>query len=821
MHPRHFLYPLAVLCAITAVCVAVGVLTLALLYPGIPNVESLRDYRPKVPLRVYSSDDQLIGEFGEERREVLKFAAVPVQMRNAILAAEDDRFYSHGGIDWAGVFRAMLANVWARGAKEGASTITMQVARNFFLSNEKTFARKISEAMLAVEIERHLSKDQILELYINQIYLGQRAYGFGAAAVAYYGRPLSQLSVAEMAMLAGLPKAPSKYNPVVNPHRAAQRQQYVLRRMHELRFIDAAQLAEAQRDPGHPVVTRIGNSFSSHADYVAEMARQYMVETYGDAAYVRGFRVITTLRRVDQETAWTAVRKGVLDYDRRHGYRGPEGYAELEAGATDEDYEDALADREISDNLIPAVVLASDAKTLQAYLKTGETVSLTGDGLRFARAALTAGGTGGKASLRRGALIRLTRTAKGDWAIAQLPNIEAALVSLDPQDGAIRALVGGFDFSTSKFNHVTQAWRQPGSSFKPFIYSAALEKHFSPATLMRDEITSFPTADNGEPWEPHNYEPEYDGPIRLRVALAKSKNTVAVKLLQAISPAYAQDYIARFGFDARQHPAYLSMALGTGQATPLQMGVAYCVFANGGYRVRPYFIDRIVDQRGTVVSQARPVSAGTEAPAIDPRNAFVMTSMMKDVIRMGTAAKAMSLGRLDLAGKTGTTSDHVDAWFAGFQPTVVAVAWIGFDTPASMGANETGAQAALPMWMEYMGRVLQGLPEATQNPPEGLVSVMVDPNTGRPDPGSASHYAEWFYAENVNSAEPPPAEPGIAPVPFGMPPLPAATALPLTSGPATAPPAALAPVTRPEPQRGPVPVNTFPTDPRRQGSNDR
>ena len=804
MHPRQFLYPLAVLSAVALVCLAVGVLTIALLYPGIPNVETLRDYRPKVPLRVFTADDQLIGEFGEERREVLKLAAVPMEMRHAILAAEDDRFYSHGGIDWMGVFRAMVANLWARGAKEGASTITMQVARNFFLSNEKTLSRKLSEAMLAVEIERHLKKDEILELYINQIYLGQRAYGFGAASMAYYGRPLKQLSVAEMAMLAGLPKAPSRYNPVVNPRRAALRQQYVLRRMHELHFLDDAQFADAQKHPGQ-LAQQHGNAFG-HADYVAEMARQYMVETYGDAAYSRGYKVVTTLRKTDQEAAWAAVHKGVIDYDRRHGYRGPEGYADLQQNAGDEDYDDALADREGSDNLLPAVVLASDSKVVQAYLKSGETVEVQGDGLKFARAALLASASGSKGSIHRGALIRLMRTPKGEWAIGQLPNVEASLVSLDPHDGSIKALIGGFDFNASKFNHVTQAWRQPGSSFKPFIYSAALEKHFGPATIMRDELTVIPAADNGEPWEPHNYEPEYDGPIRLRVALAKSKNTVAVKLLQAITPAYAQDYITRFGFDARQHPAYLSMALGAGQVTPLQMGVAYCVFANGGFRVRPYFIASIQDQRGTVISQARPVLAGSDAPAIDPRNAFIMTSMMKDVIRMGTAAKAMSLGRLDLAGKTGTTSEHVDAWFAGFQSSTVAVAWIGFDNPASLGANETGAQAALPMWMDYMGRVLQGVPEDGSTPPEGLVSVLVDPSTGRPDAGSVNHYAEWFYTENVAPEEPPPGESPELPIP--------------ASAPAVPPAVTVNDALRPALQLGPRPVNTFPTDPR-QKSGER
>jgi len=757
MHPRRFLYPIAILSALFLVVVAIGALTVALLYPSIPDVDALRDYRPKVPLRIYTADAQLVGEFGEERRDIQKFADVPLKMRQAILAAEDDRFYSHGGIDWFGVIRAMFANVLARGAKEGASTITMQVARNFFLSNEKTFARKISEAMLAMEIERHLTKDQILELYINQIYLGQRAYGFGAAALAYYGRPLKELTLAEMAMLAGLPKAPSRFNPIANPKRAELRQRYVLRRMHELKFINETQYQDALKNPGHPA-PRAGVSVNSHADFVSEMARQYMVETYGEAAYSRGYKVTTTLLKVDQDTAWAAVRKGVLDYDRRHGYRGPEGFEELENTATEDDYDDALSEYEGSDNLIPAVVLSLDGKFVVVYTKSGENLKIEGDGLKFVKAALPGASSKMKNVLRRGSIVRVTRSAKGDWSIAQLPNVSSALIALDPQDGAIRALVGGFDFSTNKFNHVTQAWRQPGSSFKPFIYSAALEKHFSPASIMRDELTVIPAADNGEAWEPKNYEPEYDGPIRLRVALAKSKNTVAVKLLQAITPSYAQDYITRFGFDAKQHPAYLSMALGSGLVTPLQMAVGYSVFANGGYRVRPYFILKIQDQTGRVISQAKPLVAGVEAPAIDPRNAFIMTSMMGDVIRMGTGAKAMSLGRSDLSGKTGTTSEHVDAWFAGYQSSLVAVSWIGFDTPASLGAGETGAQAALPIWMEYMGRVLQGIPESSAKPPEGVVSVMVDPTTGRRDPGALGHYADWFYVENIGAAEGAPPE---------------------------------------------------------------
>lgn len=746
---RSLYLPLVLLGGLFAVGVAVIALTVALLYPSIPDVDALRDYRPKVPLRIYTADEQLIGEFGEERREVMKFADIPRKMREAVLAAEDDRFYTHGGIDWMGVFRAALANLWARGAKEGASTITMQVARNFFLSREKTLFRKISEAMLAMEIERHLNKDQILELYMNQIYLGERAYGFGAAALTYYGRPLKDLSISEMAMLAGLPKAPSRFNPIANPKRAELRQRYVLRRMHELQFITDAQFNDALNNPGHPS-SRPGIAVSGHADYVTEMARQYMVQTYGEKVYAQGLKVYTTLIKVDQDAAWAAVRKGVMDYDRRHGYRGPEGFEELDQAATEDDFEDALADLEPSDTLVPAIVLGVSDKNVRAYVKSAEVITLDGEGLKFAKAALPNGNL--KNRIKRGSIIRVQKDVSGRYSIAQMPQVSAALVALDPRNGAMRALVGGFEFGTNKYNHVTQAWRQPGSSFKPFIYSAALEKKFSPASILRDELTVIPNADNGQPWEPKNYEPEYDGPIRLRVALAKSKNTVAVKLLQAIGPGYAQDYITRFGFDANRHPAYLSMALGSGQVTPLQMAAAYSVFANGGYQIKPYFIEKITDNSGRVLSQSEPLLAGTEAPVIDPRNAFLMTSMMGDVIRMGTAQRAMSLGRGDLAGKTGTTSDHIDAWFAGYQASLVTVSWIGFDTPATLGMGETGAQAALPIWMDFMGRALQGVPEYVPIPPPGLVNLMVDPTTGRP--GGRNRYSEWFYQENVATSDP-------------------------------------------------------------------
>ncbi len=750
MGARWWRYPVLALSALGIVAAAGILLAGVLAYPSLPSLEALTDYRPKIPLRVYTADGALIGEFGEERRALVKIDSVPKRMRQAILAAEDDRFYSHGGVDYMGVARAALANLTAGGAREGASTITMQVARNFFLSGEKTLTRKFSEVLLALKIEHYLTKDQILELYINQIYLGQRAYGFAAAAQTYFGHPLEQLSVAEVAMLAGLPKAPSRYNPVVNPKRAKLRQQYVLRRMHELKYISDAEYQTALAQP--LAVKHDVQNADVNADFVAEMVRQAMFERYRDAIYSNGMRVYTTLHKADQDAANQALRQGVLDYDRRHGYRGPEGFAELPAGAAnlDELLEDALADVEESNGLMPAVVLEASPRQVKCYLKGGSVISVGGEGLKFVQKAL-AENTAAKSRLRRGALIRVQKDDRSGWQILQLPQAEAALISVVPQDGAIRALVGGFDFNRSKFNHVIQAWRQPGSSFKPFIYSAALEKGFTAATVINDAPIVVDSAETGgQVWEPKNYEGGYDGPIRMRTALVKSKNLVSIRILQTIGPQYAQDYITRFGFSPEQHPPYLTMALGAGSATPMQMASAYSVFANGGYRIQPYLIDRVVDARGTVLTQATPKHAGDDAErTIDARNAFIMTSLMRDVVRFGTAARAMQLKRLDLAGKTGTTNDQVDAWFAGFNPKLVAVAWIGFDQPRSLGGAETGAQAALPMWMGYMGRALKGVPEEELVVPDGVQAVKIEPQSGLRAPSNGDGILEYFYQESV------------------------------------------------------------------------
>jgi penicillin-binding protein 1A len=762
MRRSWLLYFIAAFLGLSLVAGLLIAFSAILTYPTLPSLEVLTDYRPKIPLRVYSAEGVLLGEFGEERRAVVAIDQVPQVLQQAILAAEDERFYQHGGVDYLGVLRAAWANFTGGGARQGASTITMQVARNFFLTKEKTLTRKFNEALLAFKIEHNLSKAQILELYINQIYLGQRAYGFAAAAQIYFGKGIGELNAAEAAMLAGLPKAPSRFNPVVNPKRAKVRQQYVLRRMHELGFLDTERLELAEKAPLR--VKRDIQEFGVSADFVAEMARQAVYDRYQEEAYARGYRVYTTIRAKEQEAAHRAVRKGVLDYDRRHGYRGPEGFIDLGRiqGPLEEALEDALQDVPDSGDLYPAVVLEASPALVKAYRKGGEAVAISGDGLRLAQKALSDAATG-PTRVRRGSLIRVQKNEKGLWQIAQLPQVEAALVAMDPRDGAIRALVGGFDFNRNKFNHVTQAWRQPGSSFKPFIYSAALERGFTAASVINDAPLYFDATETGsEPWEPRNYDGKYEGPMRLRTALAKSKNLVSIRILQAIGPQYAQDYAARFGFDPARHPPYLTMALGAGTVTPWQMVTAYGVFANGGFRLNPYLIERLEDDRGQVLERAEPYRAGEGAErVIDPRNAFIMASIMQDTVKYGTAARASSLGRSDLGGKTGTTNEFVDAWFAGFNPGLVAVAWIGFDNPKSLGNGETGSHAALPIWMGYMATALKGVPEGGYVPPDGVVVARINPSTGLRDPSSST--IDFFFAEHLPPGEAEEGEAAAAP----------------------------------------------------------
>lgn len=729
-------------------------------YPQLPSLEILADYRPKIPLRIYSSDNYLIGEFGEERRDFVHIQAVPLVMKQAILAAEDERFYKHPGVDTLGVLRAAYANFSSGGKRQGASTITMQVARNFFLSTEKTLARKLYEALLAIKIEHSFSKDEIFQLYVNQIYLGQRAYGFSSAAQIYFGKSLKDLTLAEAAMLGGLPKAPSAYNPVANPKRAKLRQHYVLRRMFELGFINADQLKEAQESVLQ--VKRDANDFGLHADYVAEMARQITAERFPDDIYSRGYRVITTITRRDQQAAYHSLRKSVLEYDRRHGYRGAETYVDMAnvTAGQDEVLEDLLSDFSDSDDLLPAIVLEASPQRVSAYLRGGEVLQIQADGLKFA-APMVADKAPPNKRLRRGAIIRVQKTDKG-WHIVQLPEVQAAFVAASPIDGSVRALVGGFDFNRSQFNHVTQAWRQAGSSIKPFIYSAALEKGYSPASVIPDEPISITAEETGsQAWEPKNYDGKYEGPMTLRTALAKSKNMVSIRLLRAIGPNYAQDYITRFGFDAEKHPPYLTMALGAGSVTPWQQLVAYSVFANGGYRIEPYIVRQILDNKGNVLAATRPVVASDESlRVIDVRNAWLMDSMMRDVVRRGTATRAaQALQRGDLAGKTGTTNDYIDAWFCGYQPTVVGIAWIGFDAPHRMGNGETGGAAALPIWIGFMEQALKGVPESWPEPPEGLITITAN------DPSSGKTSDEQVYQETLPPAPEDGQDPEVQPPP--------------------------------------------------------
>ena len=743
---------LAGLLALFVTGAALAGIFIILALPNLPALDGLTDYKPKIPLRVYSADGQVIGEFGEERRSVVRIEDVPAVLKQAIIASEDERFYQHAGVDLLGVMRAAYANLVSGGKRQGASTITMQVARNFYLSSEKTLTRKLYEVLLALKIESSLSKDQILQLYINQIYLGQRAYGFGAAAQIYFGKPLRDLNVAEAAMLAGLPKAPSAYNPVANPKRAKLRQQYVLRRMHELGNIDDQQYEKALKQA--LIVKRETTDFGTHAEFVAEMARQIAYERFQDDAYTKGLRVITTIVRPEQDAAYAALRRGALDYDRRHGYRGAESFVDLKQVEADQEeaLDELIQDISDADDLLAAIVLDADARKLHAYRRGGETVTISGDGLKFAARMLDDKAPANR-RLRRGAVIRITRDGKGAWQIAQLPDVEAAYVSVNPQDGAVRSLVGGFDYNRNKFNHVTQAWRQPGSSFKPFIYSAALERGYTPATLIDDAPIVVSAEETGsQAWEPKNYDGKYEGLMRMRTALARSKNMVSIRILQTITPQYAQDYATHFGFDPERHPPYLTMALGAGSVTPWQMATAYSIFANGGYKLQPYVVKEIRDDSGNVLAAFAPTTAGDETlRVIDPRNAFLMDSMLRDVTIYGTAAKAsVQLKRHDLAGKTGTTNDYVDAWFAGYQKSVVGVAWIGFDQPKRLGNGETGGSAALPIWIGAMSRALKDEPESVPSPPDGLVAIDVVI-----DRGHDGTTKEYFYRENVPADVPP------------------------------------------------------------------
>lgn len=748
--------------AITA-ALGLGLFALSLL-PELPTVESIKDVPLKVPLRVYAAKGALLAEFGEERREPVSIEQVPKPLIHAVLASEDDSFYSHPGVDLKGVIRAAIANLRSGGHEQGASTITMQVARNYFLSPEKTYTRKLKEALLAFRLERALTKDQILELYLNKIFLGHRAYGFAAAARVYYGQTLDSLSVPQMAMLAGLPKAPSRDNPLSSPQRARERRNYVLRRMLDLGFLEKPVYEQASQAP--LTASRHVTPVELQAPYVAEMVRAHMLEKYGEEAYWRGYKVFTTIRAEYQLTADEALRTGLINYDRRHGFRGPVTHIKLTDSATVEDLDQVLRKQPRVADLLPALVVATGEKTATVYTRENGVLELPWQGLKWAHRYQTveARGPSPKSAqelLSPGDIVYVLSTEEG-WQLAQVPAIAGALVSLRPHDGAIMALTGGFDFYQSKFNRVIQAERQPGSNIKPFIYSAALEHGFTPATLVSGGPIVVADKTQETVWRPENYSGKFFGPTRLRKALSLSLNLVSVRVLRAMGTDPARKVLEQFGFDREKLPTGLSLALGSMTVTPMQIVSAYAVFANGGYRVDPYLIDWVENSDGEIVEQAQPrVVCGACPPAgtiagekfrpaprvLNPATHFLITDMMKDVIRAGTGRKALQLGRRDLAGKTGTTNDFRDAWFSGFNQDVVTTVWTGFDNSSTLGRGEAGSRVALPIWIDFMRVALKGSPQRQFQRPDNIVTSLVDLETGQAVPiNHPAGYAEVFRA---------------------------------------------------------------------------
>ncbi len=748
--------------ALTAGVVLLGLVALVLT-PTLPSVENLKDLRLQTPLRVYSADGALLAEYGEERRIPTRIGDVPPLLLKAILAVEDESFYFHQGVDFLGIARAALANLRSRGIEQGASTITMQVARNYFLTREKTYTRKLREILLAFKIERNLDKNQIFELYINKIFLGHRAYGFGAAAQVYYGKALNELTLPEMAMLAALPKAPSRDNPLTNPDNALNRRNHVLKRMLKLGYLDEAAYKQAVAAP--QTASRHLPTVDTDAPYIGEMVRQHMVETYGETAYTEGYRVYTTVSAKQQQAADQALRRGLLDYSRRHGYRGPAGRTKIETHTGKDRLDEVLADYPFVGGLVPAVVLQIEHQSVGAYTREGAVAQLNWTGLSWARKYAGEEGVGaapGQAAdvVRVGDIVYLERLEDG-WRLAQVPKVAGALVALRPQDGAILALAGGFDYYDSKFNRALQAERQPGSSIKPFIYSAALEKGFSPATTVSGAPIVVHDVSLEDEWRPENFSKKFVGPTRLREALAQSLNLVSVRVMRAITPEFAVEHLARFGFDQEKLPPNLSLALGSASLSPVNMARAFAVFANGGYRVEPYVIERVETADGRVLTRANPTrvcptcaeqEAAADAPRSAPRaisgeNAFLITSMMRDVVNSGTAKRALELGRHDLAGKTGTTNDHRDAWFSGFNADLVTTVWVGFDQPAPLGKTEVGGVTALPVWMDFMRVALDGVAEKPLTPPAGITTAFVNRDTGQlttaADPDG---YVEYFLA---------------------------------------------------------------------------
>ncbi len=772
------------------------------LRPELPEVAALRDVELQVPLRIYSRDGLLIAQFGEQRRIPLTLQQIPQRLIDAILAAEDDRFFEHHGVDYPGLIRAISRNVMSGDMGEGGSTITMQLTRGIFLTPEKTYRRKLLEIFLTLRIEQLFSKQEILTLYLNRIFLGQRAYGVGAAAEVYFGKTMDQLNLAELALIAGLPQRPSRDNPVANAQYAKQRRTYVLRRL-----LEKGTITQAEHDAADvtPVESQVhGPSVALDAPFVAEMVRTDLLAKMGPSVYTAGYKVVTTVDSRLQGAAVRALRLALLEYDLRHGYRGPAAHAEITSSATDTDLEGAIASYPDRGTLIPAVVSTVEGRSVTAYARRQGNISIPWGGLEWARPATSDGGVGkapedASKILSVGDIIYVAQEVSGVWRLMQVPDAEGAFVAIDPQDGAITALTGGFDYYASNYNRAVQAKRQPGSSFKPFLYSAALEKGFTAATLVNDAPLVFNDASLEASWRPQNSSREFYGPTRVREALVRSRNLVSIRILNDLGPAYATDYIQHFGFAPGSLPQNLTLALGTALVSPLEMASAYAVFANGGFRVTPYFIQRVEDAQGKVVMEAMPHYAcadctspqpaglidtatatlrvtapspeqssttpgvdvgayaqweGLAPQAISPQNAYVMTDMMTDVIRRGTATRARSLQRDDIAGKTGTTNDRRDAWFLGFNADIVGAAWIGFDQERSLGPREEGARTALPMWIYFMGEALRGLPQHRLPAPPGLVTMRISAETGSPArPGDSGTIFETFMSGHTPIVE--------------------------------------------------------------------
>jgi penicillin-binding protein 1A len=743
------------------------------LSPGLPSVESLRRIQLQIPLRVFSSDGKLIAEFGEMRRSPIRINDVPPDFISALLSAEDDNFANHYGVDPGSLMRAASQLLKSGHIQSGGSTITMQVAKNFFLSSERSFSRKINEILLALQIERELSKDEILELYVNKIYLGNRAYGIEAAAQVYYGKSIRDISLAEMAAIAGLPKAPSRFNPLINPTRSKERRDWILGRMLKLGKIDQSRYQAAINEPSN--ASYHGPTPELDAPYIAEMARAEMVGRYGSDAYTEGFRVTTTVSSELQQAASSAVRAGLLSYDQRHGYRGPETRL---TGMTRESWQAELGKHRSVGGLEPVIVTQVEKSGLLVINRTGTEEAISWDSMKWARPFLGPDSMGARPQqpadvAQIGDLIRVQRQADGNLLLSQIPTAQAALSSLNPQNGAIQALVGGFSFEQSNYNRATQAKRQPGSSFKPFIYSAALDNGFTAASLVNDAPIVFQEAGMEEAWRPKNDNNTFLGPIRLREALYKSRNLVSIRVLQAIGMDYALKYVSRFGFNKQDLPRNFSLALGTANLTPLEIATGWCTFANGGYKVTPYLIARIDSREGKPLFVANPASVPQDTPPtedadeaidssatpgyepvaaeriVDARTAFILTSMLQDVIKRGTARRALAMGRSDLAGKTGTTNESKDSWFSGFNADYMTTVWTGFDQPESLGRNEFGGTVALPIWMNYMSAALKDKPAHMLPEPPGILSLRIDPLSGRTAaPGAENAYFELFKSED-------------------------------------------------------------------------